>query len=130
MASIQDTMARYSPKALHVLSFMVFWGQIQNYMMRVNLSILIVAMVSNGGSTGNGVSAESCIANDTNARMAGSSTSVLPTASTMLQFDWDEATRGLILGSFGWGYVTTQIIGVKNCILIFILSTSTEAILD
>jgi hypothetical protein len=24
---------------------MVFWGQIQNYMMRVNLSILIVAMV-------------------------------------------------------------------------------------
>ena len=24
---------------------MVFWGQIQNYMMRINLSILIVAMV-------------------------------------------------------------------------------------
>jgi hypothetical protein len=30
--------------AKHVLSLMVFWGQIQNYMMRINLSILIVAM--------------------------------------------------------------------------------------
>ena len=32
-------------QARHILSAMVFWGQIQNYMMRVNLSILIVAMV-------------------------------------------------------------------------------------
>ena len=28
-----------------ILLLMVFWGQIQNYMMRVNLSILIVEMV-------------------------------------------------------------------------------------
>jgi hypothetical protein len=33
------------PSARQVLAMMVFWGQIQNYMMRVNLSILIVAMV-------------------------------------------------------------------------------------
>ena len=26
---------------------MVFWGQIQNYMMRVNMSILVVAMAKN-----------------------------------------------------------------------------------
>ena len=32
-------------KVQHVLCAMVFWGQIQNYMLRVNLSILIVAMV-------------------------------------------------------------------------------------
>ena len=33
------------PSARRVLALMVFGGQIQNYMMRVNLSILIVAMV-------------------------------------------------------------------------------------
>ena len=31
--------------ATRVLSLMVFWGQIQNYMMRVSISILIVAMI-------------------------------------------------------------------------------------
>jgi hypothetical protein len=31
---------------------MVFWGQIQNYMMRANLSILIVAMVRDPVPTG------------------------------------------------------------------------------
>jgi hypothetical protein len=33
------------PSVRRILALMVFWGQIQNYMMRVNLSILIVAMV-------------------------------------------------------------------------------------
>ena len=31
--------------ARQILCFMVFWGQIQNYVMRTNLSIVIVAMV-------------------------------------------------------------------------------------
>ena len=31
--------------ATKVLSLMVFWGQIQNYMMRISISILIVAMI-------------------------------------------------------------------------------------
>ncbi len=39
---------KWSPSALHVLSAMVFWGQMQNYMMRQNLGILIVAMVKEG----------------------------------------------------------------------------------
>ena len=34
-----------SLSAIQVLTVFVFWGQIQNYMMRTNLSILIVAMV-------------------------------------------------------------------------------------
>ena len=38
----------WSPSARIILCLMVFWGQIQNYMMRVNLSILIVAMVKSG----------------------------------------------------------------------------------
>ena len=31
--------------ATQLLTIFVFWGQIQNYMMRANVSILIVAMV-------------------------------------------------------------------------------------
>jgi len=40
------------PSARRVLAVMVFWGQIQNYMMRANLSILIVAMVRDPVPTG------------------------------------------------------------------------------
>ena len=47
-----------SPSCITVLSFMVLWGQIQNYMMRSNLSIIIVAMVkphiSNSSSSDGG----------------------------------------------------------------------------
>ena len=44
--------------ATKVLSFMVFWGQIQNYMMRISISILLVAMIKpseseNTASSGN-----------------------------------------------------------------------------
>ena len=38
-------MATWKLSARAILALMVFWGQIQNYMMRVNLSILIVEMV-------------------------------------------------------------------------------------
>ena len=58
-----------SPSCITVLSLMVLWGQIQNYMMRSNLSIIIVAMVkttvsnsssSDGGDGGSIVDSESC----------------------------------------------------------------------
>ena len=32
-------------KCRNVLSFLVFWGQIQNYMMRVSISLIVLAMV-------------------------------------------------------------------------------------
>ena len=44
----QKVKMAWSPSARIILCLMVFWGQIQNYMMRVNLSILIVAMVKTG----------------------------------------------------------------------------------
>ena len=44
----QKVKMAWSPSARIILCLMVFWGQIQNYMMRVNLSILIVAMVKSG----------------------------------------------------------------------------------
>ena len=42
---MMTNVKRLIPSATAVLTFMVFWGQIQNYMMRINLSLVIVAMV-------------------------------------------------------------------------------------
>ena len=52
----------WRPSCITVLAAMVFWGQIQNYMMRVNLSILIVAMVKANNNT---ASDADVVANDT-----------------------------------------------------------------
>lgn len=41
------------PSARQILAIMVFWGQIQNYMMRSNLSLLIVAMTKDPIVQGN-----------------------------------------------------------------------------
>ena len=71
---------RWSISALRVLALMVFWGQVQNYMLRGNLSILIVAMVT-------------------------------PPENGTTTMDWDEFDRGMILSSFSYGYIITQILG-------------------
>ena len=43
---------------------MVFWGQIQNYMMRVNMSILVVAMAKNEPSgSKNSTDVQTCMEN-------------------------------------------------------------------
>jgi hypothetical protein len=54
MMSWADLKRRCAPKAVTVLSSMVFWGQMQNYMMRLNLSILIVDMVKEDPDGGGG----------------------------------------------------------------------------
>ena len=71
---------------------MAFWGQIQNYMMRGCLNILIVAMVkTNNTGTADIAKTEEGVGDQ--------------------GLDWDELDRGLILSAFGYGYITTQIIG-------------------
>ena len=37
------------PNCIQILCVMILWGQIQNYMMRVNLGIAIVAMTNSTG---------------------------------------------------------------------------------
>ena len=99
---------------------MVFWGQIQNYMMRVNLSILIVAMVkdqpvvkSNTTSDSNLVVANlTCMANR-NLNDGGKTWKELMNEKSDEEnkFDWDAITRGHVLGAHSIGYLFTQIIG-------------------
>lgn len=85
---------------------MVFWGQVQNYMMRVNVSLLIVAMVTSDPPKN-----ETFITCPENRNWMNSTQISESSDANEGKFDWDALTRGYVLAAFGIGYVTTQIIG-------------------
>ncbi|GFO01841.1 vesicular glutamate transporter 2 [Plakobranchus ocellatus] len=85
--------------ARHILAFMAFMGFFNVYCLRVNLSVALVAMVNS--TEKNDSAASECP--DPN----GNTTS----STTQAEFDWDESTQGIVLGSFFYGYITTQIPG-------------------
>ncbi|KAJ1528764.1 hypothetical protein ONE63_007151 [Megalurothrips usitatus] len=68
---------------------MAFFGFFNVYALRVNLSVAVVAMTA-----------------ATNATLANGTTVQVPP-----EFDWDSRTQGLILSSFFYGYIMTQILG-------------------
>ena len=104
-----DFRNKWIPSARLVLCLMVFWGQIQNYMMRVNLSILIVAMIKDSSNS---------IQNSTSSDIMTCPENRIQTVKNHLTLseepiddglDWDEFTKGQVLGAFSIGYVTTQV---------------------
>lgn len=96
----EDKMSpRGRPSAQKLLCLVVFLGQIQNYMMRANLSLLIVAMTK--------TSSDSYDAAPTGANGTTASDNTDPSR----RLDWDILDRGLVLSAFSYGYITTQVIG-------------------
>jgi hypothetical protein len=116
--------------ARHTVVVLGFWAVAVSYAMRFNLSIAIVAMVDSSKSSTKSVS-NLLISLERNETLIAS---VVATAcpvheindegwnSTLRQsetleegyygeFDWSPADQGLILGSFFWGYLLTQIPG-------------------
>jgi len=94
------------PSCRVIFSFMMCFGFVNVYMLRVNLSVALVAMVNSTFVRGK--------ANATNAQECpGPNVSTLPDSltSTSGEFDWDNATQGYILSSFFYGYILTQLIG-------------------
>ena len=85
---------------------MVFWGQIQNYMMRSTLSLLIVAMVNQqpGNSTVNNYTEMTCLADKMENETDTSNTSEHGEA-----LDWEASQIGQVLGAFNIGYICTQV---------------------
>lgn len=89
-------------KSRHILGILGFLGFANVYAMRVNLSVAIVAMVNNTAPINNNNTFDHCpVPNVTNST----------TPSTNGEFDWDEKTQGLVLASFFYGYVLTQVPG-------------------
>lgn len=109
----------YEIKVRHILCAMVFWGQIQNYMMRANLSLLIVAMIkdkpivtNSTGETTISVQNMTCMANrDLTTEEGQKMDQSHLEEMNQNKFDWDEIVRGHVLSAFSIGYILTQIIG-------------------
>ena len=95
------------PSARLSLCLMVFWGQIQNYMMRTSLSLLIVAMVNPGpgNSTANNYTEMTCLADKTENETDTSSASTNHGET----LDWEPSQIGQVLGAFNMGYICTQV---------------------
>ncbi|XP_046391750.1 vesicular glutamate transporter 1-like [Ischnura elegans] len=88
----KDTASKLCCRPLlrrYVIATLAFFGFWNIYALRVNLSVAVVAMTTNYSITTPGT-------NETTYRQ---------------DFDWDLPTRGLLLSSFFYGYVVTQIPG-------------------
>ncbi|CAG9857370.1 unnamed protein product [Phyllotreta striolata] len=90
-------------KTRHVLGILGFFGFANVYAMRVNLSVAIVAMVNSTQPVpSSNTTFDQCpVPNITN-----STEPVRPG-----EFNWDEQTQSIVLGSFFYGYVLTQMPG-------------------
>ncbi|XP_045617908.2 sialin isoform X1 [Procambarus clarkii] len=91
----------------HTLAVVSCLGVAIQYTMRMNLSIAIVPMV--GKRVSNTTLDDTCPLPDNG---GGNDTSG-DTGLTEGDFDWNEQTQGLVLGSFFLGYATTQILGER-----------------
>lgn len=92
------------PKARHILGFLGFLGFANVYAMRVNLNVAIVAMVNHTAIPDvENITDTTCPIPDDH------SNSTIPVRQG--EFDWDEGTQSLVLGSFFLGYVLTQVPG-------------------
>ncbi|XP_006816975.1 sialin-like [Saccoglossus kowalevskii] len=87
--------------ARHVLAIWLFFGMLNAYTMRTNLSVAIVAMVNSTGQDSDAqASADECGINatDTEEEETG-------------DFNWSSYQQGVLLGAFYYGYTIMQIPG-------------------
>ncbi|XP_053640971.2 sialin-like isoform X2 [Cherax quadricarinatus] len=106
-----------------VLAGLVFLASVNIYMLRVNLSVAIVAMVHRN-YTARATSSTECLTfsqgNETVAMMENVSTDKEEMQQQWQQqmeeevhgfMEWDELTQGIVLASYFYGYTFTQVIG-------------------
>merc|ERR1712168_1597925 len=86
----------------HILTILGFFGFLNVYALRVNLSVAIVSMVNSTASHHGGNLSDECPYPNISANS---------TQTTGGKFDWDSKMQGLILGGFFYGYIFTQIPG-------------------
>ena len=99
-----ETTTRRRPRwgSRHTFVLLSFLGFANILAMRVNLSVAIVAMVSSSHRKNNtNIGTQCAFPNSTHD----------DTNNGGGEFDWDSKEQGLILGSFFYGYVATQIPG-------------------
>ena len=108
----ENVRNKWLPSARLILCLMVFWGQIQNYMMRANLSILIVAMIKDSPKK---ITLNSTNTLDLELTCPENRIDIVKNNMTSSDesiddgLDWDEFTKGKVIGAFSIGYVLTQV---------------------
>ncbi|RWS25833.1 sialin-like protein, partial [Leptotrombidium deliense] len=100
--NIQDQKRRtWIIPVRYVFVALGFFGFFMLYSLRVNLSVAIVSMTVDGSSEINQNFSTECYTRNTSAFKN----------ETRGEFHWNQYTQGIILGSFFWGYIITQIPG-------------------
>ncbi|XP_063597896.1 sialin-like [Penaeus indicus] len=89
------------------LAVMAWFGFINLYMVRINLSVIIVAMVRRNTTV---ATAPPCLSNY-NSTHGSSGEHERFNTDEEGEMDWDETIQGLILAGFFYGYVVSQIPG-------------------
>ncbi|XP_068241398.1 sialin-like [Palaemon carinicauda] len=105
----EETEAMPCWQVRYTLALLSLIGIALMYGMRVILSIAIVAMVGSRGHhhEGNSTETEEMLLDACPAPETKNTTKDVIEG----EFDWDETTQGIILGSFFWGYACTNILG-------------------
>ncbi|ROT72606.1 Vesicular glutamate transporter [Penaeus vannamei] len=110
MAGIIDrflkVIAGWMPARL-ALAVMAWFGFINLYMVRINLSVIIVAMVRRNTTA---ATTPPCLSNY-NSTHGSSAEQERFSTDEEGEMDWDETIQGLILAGFFYGYVVSQIPG-------------------
>nr|CAB3266122.1 sialin [Phallusia mammillata] len=81
------------------IAYLGFFGFMNVYALRVNLSVAILSMVNASYQVVNHTAKDACPASSHHRNMTGG------------EFNWDAHDKGLVLGAFFYGYITTQLPG-------------------
>ncbi|XP_060064488.1 sialin-like [Ylistrum balloti] len=92
--------------ARHTFTILSFIGYFNLYALRYNLSVAMVAMANHTDNMSNKNESQSGVCPD-----PGINVTTKQSVGKAVQYDWDEVTQGMILSSFFYGYVATQIPG-------------------
>ncbi|XP_011501855.1 PREDICTED: putative inorganic phosphate cotransporter isoform X2 [Ceratosolen solmsi marchali] len=96
----------------HIVTFMLFLGMANAYVMRTNMSVAIVAMVNHTAIMNNDETepiTNECAVTESNANASWHELENLKHSSSDGEFVWDSTLQGYLLSSFFYGYVLTQI---------------------
>lgn len=94
-----------------VLNIMVIFGFMLNYALRVNFTIAIVVMAKTLKNLTEGAGGDD-LGNGTALALSGvTSTTEESVIAEEDKFEWDAYQQNLMLGSFFWGYVLTELPG-------------------
>ncbi|CAI5445898.1 unnamed protein product [Caenorhabditis angaria] len=107
---MEGSKPRLVPSTRFTLSLAMFFGCLVTYMMRTNMSFAIVCMV-NETKPIISIDNTSLLIGEDKIMKCGKEVVANKKSEIVGEFDWDKKTSGMILSSFFYGYLGSQILG-------------------